>query len=74
MQERDQERMSKDDPADTVKESDTCPTVAKLQIYKSVILPHLTYCHLVLMALLQGLRHPGLPAHCQFRDAHLTFR
>ena len=40
-----------------VKESDTLPTVAKLQIYKSVILPHLTYYHLVLMALLQGLRH-----------------
>ena len=74
MQERDQERMSKDDPADTVKESDTSPTGAKLQIYKSVILPHLTYYHLVLMALLQGLRHPGLPAYCQFRDAHLTFR
>ena len=42
-----QERMSKNHPADTVKESDTLPTVAKLQIYKSVILSHLTYCHLV---------------------------
>ena len=52
-----QERMSKDHPADTVKESDTLSTVAKLQIYKSVIPPHLTYCHLVPMALLQGLRH-----------------
>ena len=51
-----QERMS-NNPADTVKESDTLPTVAKLQIYKSVILSHLTYCHLVLMALLQRLRH-----------------
>ena len=52
-----QERMSKNHPADTVKESDTLPTVAKLQIYKSVILSHLSYCHLVLMALLQRLRH-----------------
>ena len=53
-----QERMSKNHPADTVKESDTLPTVAnKLQIYKSVILSHLTYCHLVVMALLQRLRH-----------------
>ena len=52
-----QERMSKNHPADTVKESDTLPTLAKLQIYKSVILSHLTYCHLVVMALLQRLRH-----------------
>ena len=52
-----QERMSKNHPADTVKESDTLPTVAKLQIYKSVILSHLTYCHLVVIALLQRLRH-----------------
>ena len=52
-----QERMSKNHPADTVKESDTLPTVAKLQIYKSVILSHLTYCHLVVMTLLQRLRH-----------------
>ena len=37
-----QERRSKNHPADTVKESDTLPTVAKLPIYKSVILSHLT--------------------------------
>ena len=54
-----QERMSKNHPADTVKESDTLPTVAKLQSINRYFFPtSLTAIkYQELMALLQRLRH-----------------
>ena len=55
------------------------PTVAKLQLYKSAILPHLTYCHLVWhfcrasdTRRLERLQEQGLRAN--FRDRQSNYQ
>ena len=55
------------------------PTMAKLQLYKSAILPHLTYCHIVWhfcrasdTRRLERLQKRGLRA--VFRDTHLNYQ